>query len=49
MRDWGTKLKKLGIFTAGDVEFGYVTDSHREAVGCILASLPPHLQATPSP
>jgi uncharacterized protein (TIGR00730 family) len=47
LRDWGTQLKKLGVFTAEEVEFGYVTDSPREAVDFILASLPPHLRPIP--
>jgi hypothetical protein len=47
LRDWGTKLKKLGVFTAEEVEFGYVTDSPREAVDFILASLPPYLRPQP--
>jgi predicted Rossmann-fold nucleotide-binding protein len=44
LRDWGTQAKKLGVFPAGEVEFGYVTDSPREAVDFILASLPAHLR-----
>lgn len=44
LRDWGTQLKQLGVFTDEEVGFGYVTDSPREAVEFILASLPEHLR-----
>jgi uncharacterized protein (TIGR00730 family) len=48
LRDWGTQLKQLGVFTDEEVGFGYVTDSPREAVDFILASLPEHLRPIPA-
>ncbi len=47
MREWGAKLKEVGVFTAEEVEFGYFTDSPKEAVDFILASLPEPLRPHP--
>lgn len=40
MREWGQEMMKAGVFTQEEVMFGHVTDSPREAVEFILASLP---------
>src|SRR6187402_20451 len=40
MREWGQEMMKAGVFTREEVMFGHITDSPREAVEFILASLP---------
>jgi uncharacterized protein (TIGR00730 family) len=41
MRQWGRFLKKQGVFTEDEVQFGWVTDSPAEAVDVIRRSLSP--------
>jgi uncharacterized protein (TIGR00730 family) len=47
MRQWGQEMMKAGVFTKEEVQFGHVTDSPKEAVEFILASLPEGLRPTP--
>lgn len=49
MREWGQEMMKAGVFTQEEVSFGHVTDSPREAVEFILASLPEEVRATLKP
>lgn len=44
MREWGQEMMKAGVFTSEEVQFGHVTDSPREAVEFILASLPEEIR-----
>lgn len=49
MREWGQEMMKAGVFTREEVSFGHVTDSPREAVEFILASLPEEVRAALKP
>jgi len=49
MREWGQEMMKAGVFTKEEVRFGHVTDSPKEAVEFILASLPEALRPMPAP
>jgi uncharacterized protein (TIGR00730 family) len=40
MRTWGQFMMRQGVFTKDEIAFGRVTDSPKEAVALILASLP---------
>jgi predicted Rossmann-fold nucleotide-binding protein len=49
LREWGQELMEQGVFTRDEIDFGHVTDSPKEAVDFILASLPPEVRATLRP
>lgn len=49
MRDWGQEMMKAGVFTQEEVFFGHFTDSPREAVKLILASLPEEVRSALKP
>lgn len=45
MRVWGQEMMKAGVFTREEIQFGHVTDSPKEAVEFILASLPEEVRS----
>jgi uncharacterized protein (TIGR00730 family) len=49
MREWGQEMMAEGVFSRDEIEFGHVTDSPKEAVEFILASLPDEMRATLRP
>lgn len=49
MRKWGAFLKREGVFTADEVQFGWHTDSPAEAVEVIRRSLAPQVRQRLAP
>jgi len=49
MREWGQFMMKQGVFTKDEIGFGHITDSPREAVKLIVASLPRNVKARLTP
>ena len=49
MRQWGRYMMQQGVFSQEEIGFGRVTDSPREAVELILASLPASVKACLKP
>jgi uncharacterized protein (TIGR00730 family) len=49
LREWGQEMMEQGVFAPEEVDFGHVTDSPKEAVDFILASLPEEVRATLTP
>jgi uncharacterized protein (TIGR00730 family) len=49
MRQWGRYMMQQGVFSQEEIGFGRVTDSPREAVELILASLPAPVKACLKP
>ncbi|MBL7940106.1 MAG: TIGR00730 family Rossman fold protein [Flavobacteriales bacterium] len=46
LREWGQEMMTEGVFGHSEIEFGHVTDSPKEAVDFILASLPDAVRGT---
>jgi hypothetical protein len=49
MREWMQDMMQEGVFARDEVRFAHVTDSPKEAVELILASLSPEVRATLKP
>ena len=49
MREWMQDMMEVGVFAGDEVRFAHVTDSPKEAVDLILASLPAEVRATLRP
>ena len=44
MRWWGQEMMKEGVFARGEIGFGYITDSPKDAVDLIVRSMPQVVQ-----